>query len=122
MKALAPLFFIPLTALLLSACGGPSKAELRAEQQQIEAEMMQLYWTAQSLKSQMSQAQWQQFFGGFAATFGTFNGDGQLALQGTGAAVDGIGSYDRANLNLQQIEQRFMALDHRRNEILRILQ
>ena len=122
MKALAPLFFIPLAGLLLSACGGPSKAELRAELQQIEGEMMQLYWTAQSLKSQMSQAQWQQFFGGFAATFGTFNGDGQLALQGTGVAVDGIGSYDRANLNLQQIEQRFMALDHRRNEILRILQ
>lgn len=97
---------------------GPNKAQLRTELQQVEAEMTQLYWTAESLKSQMSQAQWQQFFGGFAATYGTFDGNGQLALQGTGVAVEGIGTYDRANMNLQQVQQRFMALDIRRNEIM----
>lgn len=122
MKTLALFLFAPLAGLFFTACGGPGNAELRAELrdelQQVEAEMTQLYWAAESLKSQMGQAQWQQLFGGFAATYGTFDGNGQLALQGTGVAVEGIGTYDRANMNLQQVQQRFWALDTRRNEIL----
>jgi hypothetical protein len=122
MKALAPLFFIPLTALLLSACGGPSKAELRAELQQIEAEMMQLEMMAYDARSRMSQADWQNFLGGFAAGFGVVSGDDNMALTGGHAIAGATGDYDRARFNLQQIQGRYNQLAQRRFEILRILQ
>lgn len=107
-------------AFVVTSCG-PNKAELQRELHVIEGEMTQLNITAYNLKSQMSQAEWQSFFGGFAATYGAFGGDGQLALQGAGTALEAVDNYDRANYNLNQIQARWNTLSARRNEILKHL-
>lgn len=104
-------------AIFLAACG-PNKAELKKELYVIEAEMTQLNMTAYSLNSQMSQAELQTFFGGFAASYGAFGGDGQLALQGAGTALEAVDSYDRANYNMNQIKARWNTISARRDEIL----
>ena len=110
------------SSLLLTACGGPSKAELRAELQQIEGEMMQLEMMAYDARSRMSQAEWQSFVGGFAAGFGAVSGDGQMTFAGGNAVAGASGDYDRARFNLQQIQGRYNQLAQRRIEIHRELQ
>jgi hypothetical protein len=107
---------------LLPACGGPDTANLLAEKRAIEQELMQLELIANQMRAQMSQAEWQSFFGGFAAGFGIVGGDGQVALNGAGAVADAVGSYDAANLNLQQVQNRYNQLAQRWREIQSILQ
>lgn len=103
MKTLLTTLAICCTAIFTSSCGGPSKADLRAELQMVENEMMQLNSQAYNLKSQMNQAEWQSLFGGFAAGFGATSGDGTLALDGAGVVVNAAGNYDRAKFNYNQI-------------------
>ncbi|MCB1077332.1 MAG: hypothetical protein KDM64_05820 [Verrucomicrobiae bacterium] len=110
-----------LGVVLLTGCGGPSQAELRVELQSIENEMMQLEVAAYHLRSQMKQADWQGFIGGFATGFGTMTGNGQLALDGGGVVVEAAGAYDRAGYGLQQVQNRYNQLAMRRAEILRRL-
>lgn len=111
-----------LLALFLSACGGPSKAELRAEQAGIEQELMQIEMAANQLRAQVTQAEWQSFFGGFATSFGFFSGDNQTALQGAGVVANAAGNHDLATRNLQQLQVRYNQLAQRWNEIESILQ
>lgn len=114
MKQLFPAICV---CLFLSACGGPSKAELRAELQQIEGELMQLEMMAYDARSRMSQAEWQNFLGGFATGFGAVSGDGKMALAGGNAIAGASGDFDRARFNLQQIQARYNQLAARHNEI-----
>lgn len=105
-------------ALFLSACGGPSKAELRAELQGIESEMMQLEMAANNFRSQMTQAEWQSILGGFAFGYGLVGGDSQLAMDGGGAWAGAAGNLDRAHFSLQQVQNRYNQLAQRRAEIM----
>lgn len=120
MKHLLSTLALCCVAILVISCG-PNKAELRRELLVIEGEMTQLNMTAYSLKSQMSRAEWQSFLGGFAATYGAFGGDGQLALQGAGTALEAVDNYDRANYSMKQIQARWNTLSARREEILKHL-
>ena len=122
MKTFAHYFLVPLVGSLLVACGGPNEAELRAELQQIEGEMMQLEMMAYEFQSRMSQAEWQTFLGGFAAGFGLTSGNDQLTYSGGNAIAGASGDYDRARFNLQQIQGRYNQLAQRRIEIHRELQ
>lgn len=117
MKLCTPSLLAVLVGLLLSACGGASKAELRAELQQIEGELMQLEMMAYDARSRMSQADWQNFLGGFAAGFGAVSGDGQMTFAGGNAIAGASGDYDRARFNLQQIQTRYNQLAQQHGEI-----
>lgn len=83
--------------------------------------MVQLEMVAYNLRSQMNQAEWQSFIGGFATGFGVVNGDGSLALSGGGAMASASGNYDRANYNLQHVQARYNVLAKQRFDILKQL-
>lgn len=121
MKQALTVIALCVLTILLPSCGGPGKAELRQELQLIEGEMFQLNILAQNLRSQMNQAEWESFFGSFAAGYGAVRGDRVLTFQGGGTTLNATGNYNRANYNLQQVSARWGVLSKRRSQILKKL-
>ncbi len=108
-----PIFLISL----LSSCG-PSKAELRAELQSIDHELVMLRNAAYHHQSQMSQAEFTAFIGSFATGYGITSGEGGMAGDGIGTVIDAASDYDVASYSLDQIKQRQMELLKRRTVIV----
>lgn len=102
-----------LLAAILPSCG-PSEAELRAELQSIDHEMVMLRNAAYRHQSQMGQAEFAAFIGSFATGYGITSGEGELAGEGVGTVISAASDYDVASYSLEQIKQRQMALMKRR--------
>ncbi|MEO5917254.1 MAG: hypothetical protein ABIS50_23690 [Luteolibacter sp.] len=102
---------------LFVACG-PNKAQLRAELQSIESEMVSLRISAEQHRAQMDQAEYDAFIGSFAAGYGTTSGDYKLAGDGAGAVARSSRQYDASSYSLDQLKQRYEALAKRRMEIV----
>ena len=112
----------PILILLLSlglSCCGPNEAELRAELQSIDSELVQLRTATYRYQSQMDQAEFASFIGSFAAGYGVTSGDASLAGDGVGTVIDAAGSHDVASYSLEQIKQRHAQLVTRRNQVVR---
>jgi hypothetical protein len=110
-----------LFSLILPSCG-PSEAELRAELQSIDREMVMLRNAAYRHQSEMNQAEFAAFIGSFATGYGITSGEGDLTGEGVGTVIDAASDYDVASYSLEQIKQRQMELLKRRTVILGKLQ
>ncbi|MCP5545249.1 MAG: hypothetical protein H7A49_15240 [Akkermansiaceae bacterium] len=121
MKPVIRLTLLIAATFLISACG-PDEAQLRAELNGIEQEMLVLRTAAYQHQSAMDKAQFDAFISGFATTYGAMDGDYELAGQGVGGAIDAVNRADVAGYTLDQIQQRYNVLAQRREEILRSLQ
>lgn len=108
---------IPFLCLTLQSCG-PNKAELRAELQSIDHELVILRNAAYRYQSQMDQAEFATLIGSFATGYGATSGDGELVGDGVGTVVEASGNYDVASYSLDQIKQRQAQLLTRRNQIV----
>jgi hypothetical protein len=117
---LAIIASLVVAACLVPSCG-PGEKELRAELKTIDAEILSLQIAARQYQSQMSQADFDAFIGSFAAGFGAVTGDGELAIDGSGTALDAAQQARAAGYSLDQISQRFDALSARQREILKDL-
>ena len=95
-----------LAALFLTACG-PSESELRTELRQIDTELVAIQIAANAHRSQMSSAEFDAFFGSFAAGYGTTTGDYGLAGDGLHTATNASRQYDHSAWSLDQLQQRF---------------
>jgi len=102
-----------LFSLMLPSCG-PNKADLRAELQSIDHEMVMLRNAAYRYQSQMNQAEFASFIGGFATGYGITSGEGQLAGEGASTVINAASDHDVASYSLEQIKQRQMELIKRR--------
>ena len=102
-------------------CCGPNEADLRAELQSIDAELVQLRTAAYRYQSQMNQAEFASFIGSFAAGYGATSGDYGLAGDGAGTVIEAAGNHEVASYSLEQIKQRHSQLISRRNEVVRQL-
>ena len=109
-----------LAALFLTACG-PSESELRTELRQIDTELVAIQIAANQYQSQMSQAEFDAFWGSFAAGFGATTGDYGLAGEGLSAATSAAHQYDLSAYSLDQLQARYAILAKRRAEILATL-
>lgn len=105
-----------LASLIFSACG-PNKSELRAELHAIDSEMVMLRNAAFRFQSQMSQAEFASFVGGFATGYGITAGEGKLAGEGASTVINAASDYDVASYSLEQIKQRQIELIKRRTFI-----
>lgn len=109
-----------IAACLVPSCG-PSEKELRSELKKINTEILQLQTAAQQYRAQMNHAEFDAFIGSFAAGYGAVTGDGELAVDGTGAAWGAANQASAASYSLDQIRLRFETLSERRAEILKDL-
>ena len=111
------LFLITLLfSLILPSCG-PSEAELRAELQSIDGELVMLRNAAYRHQSEMNQAEFAAFIGSFATGYGITSGEGDLTGDGISTVVNAESNYDVASYSLEQIRQRQMELLKRRTVI-----
>ncbi len=110
-----------LLAAMLASCG-PNEAELRAELQAIDHEMVMLRNAAYRHQSEMSQAEFAALIGSFATGYGITSGEGGVAGEGIGTVVNAASNYDVASYSLEQIKQRQMELLKRRTIITKQLQ
>ena len=105
-----------LVSLILPSCG-PNEADLRAELQAIESEMVMLRNAAYRYQSQMSQAEFASFVGGLATGYGITTGEGELAGEGASTMINATSDHDVASYSLEQIKQRQIELIRRRTSI-----
>ena len=112
------LHLLPLCAALLLAACGPSESELRTELHQIDAELVAIQVAANRHRSQMSQAEFDAFFGSFAAGYGTTTGDYGLAGDGLHTATSAVRQYDHSATSLDQLQRRWITLGKRRAQIV----
>ena len=113
------LLLIAFTFLFV-ACG-PNKAQLRAELQSVESEMVQLRIAAELHRAQMDQAEYDAFIGSFAAGYGSTSGDYELAGNGADTVARSSRQYDASSYSLDQLKQRYEALAQRRTAIVKQL-
>lgn len=106
-----------LISLIIPSCG-PNEAELRAELQSIDQEMMALRNAAYHHQSQMNQAEFAAFIGSFATGYGITSGEGDLAGEGISTVINADSNYDVASYSLEQIKSRQNELLKRRVVIL----
>lgn len=111
-----------LAVFFMAQACGPNKAELRAELQSIDGEMVMLRNAAYRHQSEMSQAEFSAFMGAFATGYGLTSGEGDITGEGIGTVVGAASEYDVASYSLEQIKQRQMELLKRRTVILGKLQ
>lgn len=107
------LFLTLILSSLIAACGS-NEAELRAELQSIDREMVMLRNAAYRHQSQMNQADFAAFIGLFATGYGITSGEGGVTGEGIGTVIDAASDYDVASYSLEQIKQRQMELLKRR--------
>lgn len=106
-----------LVSLILPSCG-PNEADLRAELQAIDSEMVMLRNAAYRHQSEMSQAEFSAFIGSFATGYGITSGEGDIAGEGVGTVISAASDYDVASYSLEQIKERQVELLKRRLVIL----
>jgi hypothetical protein len=111
------ILLILLFTMLIPSCG-PSEAELRAELQSIDRELVMLRNAAYRHQSEMNQAEFAAFIGSFATGYGITSGEGDLTGEGVGTVIDAASNYDVASYSLEQIKQRQMELLERRTVIV----
>ena len=112
------LHLLPLCAALLLAACGPSESELRTELRQINAELVAIQVAANQHRSQMSQAEFDAFFGSFAAGYGATSGDYGLAGDGINTATNAVRQYDHSASSLDHLQRRWRTLGRRRAHII----
>lgn len=106
-----------LVSLILPSCG-PNEADLRAELQAIDSEMVMLRNAAYCHQSEMSQAEFSAFIGSFATGYGITSGERDIAGEGVGTVIGAASDYDVASYSLKQIKERQVELLKRRLVIL----
>lgn len=110
----------PLMLGLLAACG-PSESELRSELREIEREMLAIELAAKQHAARMDQAAINAAAGSYSAGYGLTSGEYDTLGEGIDTAVEASRSYDVAAYSLEQLGQRYRALDARKAEILQEL-
>lgn len=116
-----PLRLIALLMLGLLAACGPSEAELRSELQRIESEMLAIELAAKQHAAEMDRASVNAAAGSYSAGYGLTSGEYDTLGDGISVAVEASRDYDVAAYSLEQLGQRYRALDARKAEILREL-
>lgn len=111
---------ISLLIFTICACGS-NKTALRAELQEVEAEMIQLSTSARQYQKQMNQADDQSLLGSFAAGFGAVSGYIDLTGEGIGSVVQSSRDHNASRDALEQLSQRYDALAQRRDRLLQKL-
>ena len=112
------LMLLTLILSFLNPSCGPNEAELRAELQAIDSEMVMLRNAAYRHQSEMSQAEFAALIGTFTTGYGITSGEGDVTGEGIGTVVGAASDYDVASYSLEQIKDRQMELLKRRTVIM----